>query len=192
MKLKIGQKALDFTTEDVLGNPIHLNDLKGRKIFLAFLRNTQCPLCNLHVFKLSKKADKLKAAGLEILVFYESGKEMFQRSDFFHANVFKDKKFSVLSDPQRKIYDLYGAEINPQKATLEALKTAGRFEQVQEASQLGITGDGIQEGTHADAIPADFLIDENLMIQYVHYGNDAGDNISLELVEKFVSQEKAG
>jgi thioredoxin-dependent peroxiredoxin len=184
-KLKITQKAPDFSTEDVLGNPINLSDLKGKRVFIAFLRNTNCPLCSLHVLKLSKIADKLKADGLEIIVFYESSKKMFTYSAFFKENVFADNKFSVISDPERKIYSLYGAEINAQKASLEAIKNAGRFAEVEEASRYGITGNGQEECTNPDAIPADFLIDENLIVQYAHYGNDAGDNIDLKLVEAF-------
>lgn len=190
MPLLQNQEVPDFSTEDVLGNPIHLHSLRGKKIFIAFLRNTHCPLCNFHLFKLTHLADKLKENNTEILVFYESDKKMFEYSPFFKDRIFKDNKITIISDPQRKIYDLFGAEINPEKATLEALKNAGRFAEVQEAAQLGITGDGQEAGTNPDAIPADFLIDEQLIIQYAHYGNDAGDNINLKLVESFAVASK--
>ncbi|MBC8112222.1 MAG: redoxin domain-containing protein [Verrucomicrobia bacterium] len=190
MKLKTGQIAPNFQMEDVLGKALELKQFKGKKIFMAFLRNTNCPLCNLHVFKLSKQAAHLKSLGLEILVFYESDKKMFKNSDFFKTNVLDEQKFSVISDPQRKIYNLFGAEISPEKSTMEVLKNAGRFAEVEEAAKLGITGTGVEAGTHADAIPADFLIDEDFIIQYAHYGNDAGDNINLKLVENFAQTGK--
>ncbi|KOY84490.1 hypothetical protein AD998_21090 [bacterium 336/3] len=186
MKLIVGQTPPIFRTEDVLGNIINLTKFKGKKIFIAFLRNTHCPLCSLHVYKLSQKAQKLKELGLEILVFYESEKKIFTYSDFFKKNIFNEQKFHVISDTQRIIYDLYGTEISPEKASFELLKKAGRIEQVTEANLLGIHGDGLEEGTHPDAIPADFLIDESFTIRYIHYGNDAGDNIDLKIVEDFV------
>lgn len=187
MKLKKGDVTPNFKIVDVLGASIATDQLKGKKIYISFLRNTKCPLCSLHVFKISKQANSLKAMGLEIIVFYESPAESFKRSDFFKNHVLTENIFSVVSDPQRKVYNLFGPEISPEKATLEILKTAGRFAAIEEATKLGIQGNGIEPGTHPDAIPADFLIDENLIIQHAHYGKDAGDNISLTLVHDFAA-----
>jgi peroxiredoxin len=190
MKLKKGNIAPDFQVEDLLDNQIDFKKLKGKKIYISFLRNTNCPLCSLHVLKISKQAEYLKSLGLVIFVFYESDKITFKYSEFFKTNVLDENRFSVISDPKRTIYDLFGAEISPEKSTLEALKNASRFATVEEATKLGITGNGIEAGTNPDAIPADFLIDENFVIQYAHYGNDAGDNIQLKLVEKFALNEQ--
>ncbi|MBC7923024.1 MAG: redoxin family protein, partial [Ferruginibacter sp.] len=82
MKLQTGQLAPDFTAEDVLGHPVRLHDLAGKKVYLSFLRNTDCPLCSLHVVKLIKVADQLKQNGTEVIVFYESGKPVVLASDF--------------------------------------------------------------------------------------------------------------
>ncbi len=188
MKLRKGQIAPDFRTEDVQGQALHLHSLKGKKILLSFLRNTNCPLCSLHVFKLARVADELKSKGMELLVFYESAKVMFDVSPFFQKHVFQGQKLRIFSDPQRVIYDQYGAEINAQKATLEALRKGGRLEGIKEARALGIQGEGQEPGTNFDAIPADFLLDENLQIQHAHYGKNAGDNISLEIVQQFAKQ----
>ncbi len=110
---------------------------------------------------------------------------MFLKSAFFKNSLLKQENLQIISDPDRKLYDLYGAEISPEKSTLEALQTAGRMQDIADAEKDGFTGDAIEPGTHPDAIPADFLIDEDLTIQHVHYGNDAGDHISLDLVESF-------
>lgn len=185
MKLQLNQQVPDFKTEDVLDTAVHLHALKGKKIFIAFLRNTNCPLCSFHVFKITQIIDKLKENNMEVIVFYESDKKMFTYSSFFQEKVFKNNKITIISDTARKMYDLFGAERNPAKLDLELLKNAGRFEEVAEAATHGFTGDGHEAGTNIDAIPADFLIDENLQIQYVHYGKDAGDNINLKLVEQF-------
>ncbi|NJO00460.1 MAG: redoxin domain-containing protein [Bacteroidia bacterium] len=154
------------------------------------MRNTNCPLCSFHVFKLCKIVDELTAHGLKILVFYESQRSMFEKSKFFQENVFQHKQFSVISDPERKVYGQYQVEISPQKATLQALQAAGRIADVQEAAKLGISGNGQEAGTHPDAIPADFLIGEDLNILHAHYGNDAGDNISLDMVRGFAKSGK--
>ncbi len=190
MKLKKGNIAPDFQIEDVLGNQIDLKKMQGKKFYISFLRNVNCPLCSLHVLKISKQAEYLKSLGLVIFVFYESDKIVFKHSEFFKTNVLNENRFSVVSDQKRVVYNLFGTEISPEKCDLTLLKNAGRFETVAEANKLGITGNGIDAGTNPDAIPADFLIDENFVMQYVHYGNDAGDNIQLKLVEKFVLNEQ--
>jgi len=190
MNLQEGELAPDFQVNDVLDKPIQLSKFKGKKVFLAFLRNTHCPLCSHHVFKLCQKADYFKSLELEILVFYESEKKMFENSTFFKEIIFKDNKFSVISDPKRKIYTLYNIEVSPEKASIEALNKAGRFPEIEAAAKVGFVGDGIEEGTNPDAIPADFFIDKEGVIQYAHYGKDSGDNIELELVEAFLKEDK--
>lgn len=188
MKLSAGAQAPKFAVEDVLGQKINLEDFKGKKIFLAFLRNTNCPLCSLHLYKLSKIAPQLKQNDMEVVVFYESNKKMFSVSTYFKETVFDKNILYIVSDPSRNIYKLYNAEINSSKNTLEVLQKAGRLAELEEAAKLGIKGKSTEEGTNADAIPCDFLIDENFKIQLAHYGNDSGDHIDLAVVEKFAKE----
>jgi peroxiredoxin len=186
MRLNTGENTPDFTIEDITGTLVSVQEhFKGKKTFLAFLRNTKCPLCSWHLYRLSLIMDKLREQNLQAVVVYESRKEMFLKSTFFKNSLLKQSNLQIISDPDRKLYDLYGAEISPEKSTLEALQAAGRMQDIADAEKDGFTGDAIESGTHPDAIPADFLIDEDLTIQHVHYGNDAGDHISLDLVESF-------
>lgn len=185
MRLESGQITPEFTTEGLVGTPISLESLKGKKTFLAFLRNTRCPLCSWHLNKLLRIMPRLQAHNMQAIVVYESRKEMFLRSSFFKDALMRQDGLYIISDKKRELYDLFGAEISPQKATLEALQAANRLVEIAAAEKDGFTGDALEPGTHPDAIPADFLIDENLIIRYAHYGNDAGDHISLELVEAF-------
>ncbi|GAB4396536.1 MAG: hypothetical protein OHK0053_10820 [Microscillaceae bacterium] len=191
MTLAIGQFAPHFETEDIVGNPVRLSEMAGRKVLLSFLRNTSCPLCSLFLYKLIRRAEEWKAKGFEIVVFYESDKKMFLRSPFFVDDVLKRGCLRLVSDPQRKIYDLYQVEINLQKARLEVLEAAGRFPSVAEASKLGFQGNGEEAGTNPAAIPADFLLNEKHQLELARYGQDAGDNIPLEVIERFVLTGKA-
>ncbi|NJL15591.1 MAG: redoxin domain-containing protein [Microscillaceae bacterium] len=186
MTLTKGQFAPQFETEDILGNPLRLSELTGRKVLLSFWRNTNCPLCSLFLYKLIRQAEEWKAKGLEILVFYESDKKMFLRSPFFMNDVLKRGCLRLVSDPQRKIYDLYRVEVSPQKARLEVLEAAGRFPSVAEAGKLGFEGDGEEAGTNFAAIPADFLLNAKHQLELTRYGQDAGDNIPLEVIARFV------
>lgn len=184
-QLKAGQFIPQFSIEDVSGKKISSRDLEGKKLYITFLRNTACPLCSFHVFRLLKLTDQLKANNVEVIAFYESKRQVIMSSPFFRDQVLNDKKMIVISDTAREVYTLFGAEVNPQKATFEILQAHGRIPKIEEAAKNGFTGDGMQQGTNADAIPADFLVDEAGRIVYAHYGIDAADNIALEKVEEF-------
>lgn len=43
MKLKKGDKAIGFKTEDILGNKIDLEEFRGKKVLLSFYRGASCP-----------------------------------------------------------------------------------------------------------------------------------------------------
>jgi peroxiredoxin len=182
MKLSVGQPAKDFSITDVYGNVVQLKDFKGRKLLLAFQRNTTCPFCNYQLFKLNKIYPDLQAQGLAALVFFESKKEFILKSSFL-----ADQKITIISDPKREIYEQYGAEISPEKAQA-TLSVAGRMKELQESQALNLASTLVEEGINAAAIPSAFLIDEDSTIQYIHYGNDAGDNIPMEVILAFANQ----
>ncbi|KOY84286.1 hypothetical protein AD998_21800 [bacterium 336/3] len=188
MKLNIGQIAPEFTTEDIMDMPVSLNAFKGKKVYISFLRNTRCPMCSLHVYKIFKKSAQLKTLNIETIIFYESDKKMFKLSDFFQKSILSEHKFSVVSDTKRIIYSLYGLEVLPPDVAHEKFIAANRQSQIAEIIKLGITGDGIEPGTNVGAMPADFLIDENQILQLVHYGKDGGDQIDLDEIIKFATE----
>lgn len=189
MRLVKGQVMPSFSIKDVDNNVIESDRWKGKKTYLTMLRNTACPLCSFHVFRLLKMADQLRSDHVQIVAFYESKKQVILSSPFFKDQVLKEKKLQVVSDTDRHVYKLVGAEIDSTKASLEILTKHGRMPIIEAAIKAGFNGNGIEEGTNADAIPADFLINEQGIIVHAHYGADSGDNISLELVEKFSKNE---
>lgn len=186
MKPKVGQTAPDFTTEDVTGKPVKLSDYKGKKVYLSFLRNTKCPMCSLHLYKIHKKSDELKSLGIKTLIFYESDKRIFQFSDFFQNEILPNTNLAVISDSARNIYSLYGTDVLQPEAANEAFIKADRQTQIAEVIKLGFTGDGIEPGTNPGAMPADILIDENQIILHSYYGKDGGDQMDLgEIIKLF-------
>lgn len=191
MTLATGQKAVNFSTSDVLKNPLRLDTFRGKKVFLAFLRNTQCPICSLYVYQLLKITNTLRQNNTEMILFYESSEEQILRNPIFREKILNEKNLHVVSDPQRKIYDAYGAEISPTKATMEALQAGNKMGLIQQAIELGFTGNGQEEGTHPDAVPAEFLVDERQMIVRAFYGVDAADHLPLQELEAFALKSSA-
>jgi len=182
MKLSIGQAAKEFSVTDIYGKTIRLNDFKGRKLLLSYQRNTACPFCNYQLFRLNKIYSDLQEKGLDVLVFFESKPEYIQKSSFL-----SEQKLTLISDPERKIYTQYGAEVSPEKAQ-RTLSVTGRMEELHASQELKLASPQAEEGVNAAAIPAAFLLDEHSIIRHIHYGNDVGDNIPLETVIAFASQ----
>ena len=75
MKLKKGDSAIGFKTEDILGNKIDLKDFRGKKIFLSFYRGASCPFCNLRVHELIKHVDVFREKELVIIGVFTSERQ---------------------------------------------------------------------------------------------------------------------
>ncbi len=105
MRLKEGEKAINFTVTDLSGKTISLEDFKDKKILLSFYRYASCPLCNLRISQLIQQYNDLKKKGLVIIAFFQSPKEsMLQYVG--KQNV----PFLLIPDPEREIYKLYRIE----------------------------------------------------------------------------------
>lgn len=184
-RIVAGQPAPVFEAYDVLKNKVSLQQFKGRKVYLAFLRNTDCPICNYHVYRLVKLSKQWKENCMEVFIFYETKSSEIRKDSFYSEVVLGDTSLRLISDSNRITYSLYHVELNAEKATMEAMEKNGRLPIIAEARKVGFHGDGIQPDTHVEAVPAGFLLDENHIVRRAHYGEDAGDPMPLEWIDAF-------
>jgi peroxiredoxin Q/BCP len=179
MKLKKGQSPVGFNVKDIYGDTHQLSRYSGRKMLLSFFRNVNCPFCNLRVHELSKMRQELSEAGLVMLFFFESSDKQLKRS-VFHQEV---SSIPLIGDPEKKIYKKYGVESSALKMmktlikgdTIAAMKKGSKFNVPKEKEK------------HVDQmlIPADFLINEDLIIEQPHYGSNLRDHIPVEEIRRF-------
>ena len=183
MKLTTGEKAPDFTLLDSKGNTVSLHELRGKKVYVSFFRNTACPFCNLRIIQLTKALPKMQQEGLEVVFFFESSNRIIARSTFCdilpHVN--------MVGDPNRKVYDQYGVTSSMLKAMKTSFSGKNRAD-FREAKAKGLTK-GSQKNNDMFLIPADFLINEQGVITTAYYGEDINDRIPIEQLEKFVGQK---
>jgi thioredoxin-dependent peroxiredoxin len=179
MKLEPLVKAPIFVEQDIFGRLIDLNAYADRKILIAFFRHAGCPFCNLRVHALTKLHEELKAKGLEMIFFFESKEAVLLRS-IFHKEV---SPIPLIADPQKKWYDAYGLEksaaISAKSHVLEFVQTAFK------AYRAGVPIHAMADGESINTIPAEFLVDKNLVIKKVHYAKGLNDRISLDIVKQF-------
>lgn len=107
-------KAANFTLEDLDGNTISLNDLKGKNIFLNFWA-TWCPPCRGEMPDIQSIHEEYSEKGLVILaVNLGEGKDAIK--DFVKKNNYD---FKVLLDTEQTVGDMYNISAIPSSYFLD-------------------------------------------------------------------------
>lgn len=177
MRLKTGNTAPSFETNDMDGRPIQLADFRGQKLLLAFFRYASCPLCNLRISELIRYQPELQMQGLQILAIFQSPLERLQQ----YAGR-QRPPFAMIADPDCRLYRLYGVE----SSWGGFLKGSLRVGALATAAARGFLP-GPMDGDKA-RIPADFLIGPDLIIHTAYYGNDIGDHLPLPNIHQWLAQ----
>jgi len=171
-------KAPDFTATTIDGKTFHLSDLKGKKIFLAFYRNGACALCNLRVHELSLRQKDFDKAGIVMVAVFESS------IDDMKPYVGKQKLgFTLLSDPDGKLYEMYGVKNSPELINL-VMASGSANARAAEADKAGFKLTP-QEGANFFRVPADVLIDKDFNIVKVHHCDQMINHLPIDEVLKF-------
>lgn len=174
MRLEPGAAAPDFTATDWEGKSHRLADLPGRR-WLAFFRYAGCPLCNLRVHHLIQRHADHTARGLSVLAVFQSPPESIA------SYVGKQRPpFPLLSDPEERLYGLYGVE-----TSLAGYLSPANLGRLAQATANGFLP-GRPDGS-ATRIPADFLIDAGGTIRRAYYGKVIADHLPFPDVDAFLT-----
>lgn len=177
MKLQEGNTALDFIAKDIYAKDIKLSDYKGKKIILSFYRNVSCPFCSRRVHQIMGNNVKLKSAGVQMILLFESSNEKLS-SSIYHKGI---SPWPLIGDPDKKIYNQYGVE----QSTLKMMKTmlvASVGQAKKDTKEMNLPAD---KDASMNLIPADFFIDENFKIVKAHYGKHLDDHVDIEELKAF-------
>jgi thioredoxin-dependent peroxiredoxin len=170
MKLLLNQTAPPFSTNDVYGNVIDLNALRGRKIYLAFERNVGCPVCNLRTHELLKHAEYFASRKILVVLVFESP------SDKMLAHLGENSyPFHFVADPDNKLYDSYGVS----RSFISVMRSL--FNGIVQKANRGnkLFNKPMKQDGHLDRIPAEFIVDESGIIKLIHYGRFIGDHLPI-------------
>jgi thioredoxin-dependent peroxiredoxin len=99
-----GVNAVDFALTDAIGNIVHLGDFKGKKIVLYFYPKDDTPGCTVEACSFRDVYDVILAAGAVVIGISPDGQDSHEK--------FRNKfnlPFHLLSDPEHKIAEAYGA-----------------------------------------------------------------------------------
>jgi peroxiredoxin Q/BCP len=182
MKRKSGTLAPNFDVEDMFGNPVSLQNYSDRKVLLAFFRNSACAMCNLRVHQLIKQYSEWSSKGLEIIAVFESPLE--NMAPYIGQ---REAPFPIISDPQAKLYELYGVEASEEKIQ-RMMGNPETKQMIANAEEMGFPLIK-EEGSNFHRLPAEFLIGPKLIIHQAHYSETVYEHLLMEEITRFVDEE---
>lgn len=176
MKAKNGSRAPDFALEDMNGAIHQLSQYRGKKIILSFYRDASCPFCNLRIFEMSRYNKSLMKNNVVLLSVFHSQKKSVKK----HMSR-GDRPFPMLCDPKRSIYNLYEVHRSIPAILMSFFSVARLF-------KAFYNGFGPSLMAAKPWLPADILIDENLIVQDAFYSQDATSHIPMPRLVAFVKK----
>jgi peroxiredoxin Q/BCP len=176
--LQPGMIAPTFTTTDIHGNPVALESYRGRKVLLSFFRFSACAVCNLRVHQFIGRSLQWQHQGMDVISVFES--PIANMKTYVGA---QNAPFPLVADPTATLYDLYGIENSEEKvqATLDDVRTK---EFIAEAAAAGFELTP-EKDSNFQRIPAEYLIDENGILQVVHYSQLITDHLEFAVIDRF-------
>jgi peroxiredoxin len=167
--LAMGYKAPDFRFKTPWDGEVNFYDAAGNNpAVLIFLRYYGCPVCQMEMAKIKQEIDLVRQKGGRVFVVLQSAPETLAS-----LTSKEDWPFTIISDPQGKIFQLYGVEAG---GIIKYLHPAGLIAAIKAISR-GFRH-GKFEGKETQ-LPAAFAITGDKLIKYGYYGANISDMPSL-------------
>ena len=156
-KIKVGDLSPTFSFTDANGESQSLSDaLSKGSILLVFYRGEWCPYSTKYLSQLSEAEDLFSEKGILIMAVSAENGESLE-----NMKVKSKSNFQFISDQGYELMTAFNVEYLVPTKMVE---------------KLASNGIDLAESHGADEpmlpIPATFLIDQNGIIQYVHYDTD--------------------
>jgi len=165
MKLKAGDLFPTMTFRAVSGKELHVPD-SGLLTHLQFRRFVGCPICSTHIGQMIMRAEEIKAAGIEEVIFFHSTDEEMQPLQ-------QGVPFDLVADAEKIYYKEFGVEASLAFfLNRQAIAAAVRGILRKNLSRK-MTGGPL-------GLPADFLIEPGGQVRAAKYGRHAYDQWSVD------------
>lgn len=158
----------------------------GRRTLLSFFRDTGCPFCNARLFMLTHRHKEYAAAGLHIMAFFSASQA--EVDEFLRI---RPRPFPVIADPNMSAYQAYGIRKSLAGKVKGVVKRPGLWVRGMRALGLMRTVKSAAGLATTNIMPADILLDEKGRVVEAYYGQDAGDHIPFERIERFLGMPPA-
>ena len=177
MRLKQGDRVPPIQLPAIDNSQFDFSNLNKQRFLLCFFRFATCPFCNLRVHELTKRYAEL-GDHFSIVAIFDSPLAHLQKYASRH-----NAPFVILADAENTYYHQYGIE-NSMLGVLKGMFT--RLPSLLNAMFVKGYVPLVMKGS-ITTMPADFLVDENGMIQTAYYGKDEGDHLPFAQVKAFAT-----
>lgn len=175
MKLAPGNPVVPFSTVDVEGHPVSLEQFRGHPLLLMFFRYASCPMCNLRRHDFAEEYPRLQARGLSALS--RSFTRLLGRSRGMRVGAairFPSLRIRIRSSTA------FGTETS-WPGLLKSIVLPSFYRDWIRSMRHGFWGGADLEMAK---MPADFLVGADGRLLLVHYGRDIGDHLSVAEIER--------
>jgi peroxiredoxin len=175
-RVAVGDTFPHLKLTGISDEPVAIPDPGGALTHLQFRRFAGCPICNLHLRSISARLDEITAAGVrEVVVFHSSPAELRKYES--------ELPFSVVGDPDRKLYQRFGVE-----ASAKSILRPGAWRALPRGWWYAFRSALTKRRAPMPAnptngnlgLPADMLIDADGRVVAVKYGKHAYDQWSVD------------
>lgn len=173
--LNFESPAPDLTLPDVAGKPVTLSALwKKRPLLIAFTRHFGCTQCKEMMDELVAGKQRIKDAGLDLVVITQGTPEAAALFAKAHAPGLR-----LLADPERKAYLAYGLERGTLWETFLNLKV---LRAVAASRKKGYQVDPPPDGQDAMQMSGAFIIGTDGRVKLPFYYDNIADHPPLDLL----------
>jgi peroxiredoxin len=179
MKLAPGDHV-PFSTVDVDGRPVSLEQFRGRPLLLMFFRYAACPMCNLRLHDFAKAYPRLQATSrlAAVAFFHSSAAAITKNAGRRHY------PFPLVPDPGQAIYADFGTQTS-WGGLLKSMVLPSFYVDWIRSMRHGFWGGA---DSQMAKMPADFLVGADGRILVAHYGHDIGDHLSVVEIESALAE----
>lgn len=177
-KLELGDKMPNFQYETPYQKELEIAETakKTKKTAIIFLRYYGCPMCQLDLHEMAENYQDIVSEGGQFLVVLQSDPILLKEK-------IGDNRFPypIICDPEQKLYQDFEIKPAASMAKMADAKTMLKIAKVK--------AEGYQHGEYEGnelQLPATFVIDDNCMLTYVHYGKSISDVPGPEMIKKLI------
>lgn len=165
-KLQVGDQFPDFKIETVFGTADSIKACIGKgKTAIVFLRYYGCTLCQYEMINYDEHYKEIVGNNGRLYVVLQSTADSIKKQMTTEAS-----PFDIICDPNEELYK--ALEITSAK-DMEELGGGAVMSKITEAEKLNLSH-GDYEGEELQ-LPATFVIDKDMTVTYVRYGENGGD-----------------
>lgn len=176
-KVAIGDQISELTLPSIDNSQFSLDQVQGKRYLLSFFRFASCPFCNLRVHELVTESAQW-SEGFTVVAIFDSSLENLQRHAEKH-----ESPFPILADEKNIYYERFGVERSWLKTLWGAL--IGMHRVIYSMFVKGFLPTSFGGKLHT--MPLDILVNEEGLVERVHYGQHEGDHIAMDAVRAFAA-----